>query len=100
MEKSDDKLKKSSLKSIISFIFGLTFWIPILNLIFGIGAIYFGIVALINIRKEPSKYSGKWLALIGMILGALVWITYFVGVGMCLYGNKSICSSIGLGFLS
>ncbi len=84
----------------MSFIFGLTFWIPILNLVFGIGAIYFGIRALINIKKEPSKYSGKWLALTGLILGALVWMTYFIGVGMCLYGNKGICRSIELGFLA
>ncbi|MEK6891703.1 MAG: DUF4190 domain-containing protein [Nanoarchaeota archaeon] len=100
MENASNKFNKSSLKATISFIFGLTFWIPILNLIFGIGAIYFGIRALINIRKEPSKYSGKWLALIGLILGALVWITYFVGIGTCLSGNKGICSSIGLGFLT
>src|SRR3989344_3237126 len=98
MEKAGNKFKKSSLKAMISFIFGLTFWIPILNLIFGIGAIYFGMRALINIKKEPSKYDGKWLALTGISLGALVWITYFIGVGMCLFGNKSICTSIGLKF--
>jgi len=99
MGNTGNKLTKSSLKATISFIFGLTFWIPILNLILGIGAIYFGIVALINIKKEPLKYGGKWLALTGISLGALAWITYFVGIGMCLYGNRSVCSSIGLGFL-
>ena len=97
MEKSDNP-KKSNLKAIVSFICGLTFWIPIINLIFGIGAIYFGIKSLMNIKKEPAKYGGKWFALIGLALGALVWITYFIGIGMCLYGNKSICSSIGLKF--
>lgn len=100
MGSADQKFKKSDLKSIVSFIFGLTFWIPIINLIFGIGAVYFGIRALISIRKEPTKYGGKWLALAGLILGALVWITYLTGAGMCLYGNKSICASMGLKFLA
>ena len=44
MEKSDKKVKKSKIRAIVSFICGLTFWIPILNLIFGIGAIYFGVI--------------------------------------------------------
>ena len=100
MEKSGKPLKKSKLKAIVSFICGLTFWIPILNLIFGIGAIYFGIKSLISIKKEPLKYSGKWLAIAGLMLGALVWLTYLIGVSMCLYGNKIICQSIGLNFLA
>ena len=100
MEKPDVKFRKSNLGAIISFICGLTFWIPILNLIFGIGAIYFGVLSLVNIKKEPEKYAGKWLAVSGLTLGVLVWATYLTGVGMCLSGNKSICSSIGLKFLS
>ena len=99
MGKPEAKFRKSNLKAIISFICGLTFWIPILNLIFGLGAIYFSIKALISIKKEPAKYGGRWLAITGLALGVLVWITYFTGVGMCLSGNKAICSSIGLKFL-
>ena len=99
MEKPDIKFRKSNLRAIVSFICGLTFWIPILNLVFGIVAIYFAIRALRDIKKDPTKYGGKWLAITGLALGVLVWITYFTGVGMCLSGNKAICSSIGLKFL-
>lgn len=92
--------RKSKLKAIVSFVCGLTFWIPILNLIFGVGAIYFGIKALTSIRKEPSKYGGKWLAIIGMTLGIVVWVTYLSGIGLCIIGIKGVCSSIGLKWLS
>ncbi len=91
---------KSQAMSIISFIFGLTFWIPLLNLIFGLLAISIGRNSLVNIKKDPAKYGGKWFAIIGIILGSLVYITYFTGVSMCLFGYKEICKNIGLGFLA
>ena len=90
---------KSRKKAIASFIFGLGFWVPLLNFIFGAFAIYFGILSLKNIKNNPEKYNGKAFAVIGIILGALVYITYLTGLGMCLYGNKDICSNIGLSFL-
>jgi hypothetical protein len=93
-------MKKSRAIAIVSFIFGLTFWIPLLNLIFGLLAIFLGIKAVIKIKKEPDKYGGKWFAIIGIILGALVYITYLTGVGMCLFGYKEICNNIGLTFLA
>lgn len=92
--------KKSKATAIASFVFGLTFWIPLLNLIFGAFAVYFGIKSLKNIRKEPTKYGGKWFAVIGTILGLLVYLFYFTGLGMCLYGYKEICNNIGLTQLS
>ena len=93
-------MKKSKATAIASFIFGLVFWIPLLNLIFGILAIYLGVKSLTKIRKEPDKYGGKWFAIIGVILGAIVYMTYLTGVGMCVYGYESICENIGLSFLT
>lgn len=91
---------KSQAMSITSFIFGLTFWIPLLNLIFGLLAVYTGVKALIRIKKMPTKYGGRWFAIIGIILGALVYITYITGIGMCLFGYKEICNNIGLTLLA
>ncbi len=95
-----DKNKKFSGMAVTSFIFGLGFWIPLLNFILGGLAIYMGIRSMILIRNNPGKYRGKVLAILGIIFGALVYFTYIVGAGMCLYGYKTICSNIGLSFLT
>lgn len=92
-------MKKSNGTAIASFIFGLFFWIPLINFIFAIPAIYFGIKALKNIRQDKS-YGGKWFAITGIILGALVYVTYLTGLGMCMFGFKEICKNIGLTFLT
>ncbi|MAG91744.1 hypothetical protein CMO83_03645 [Candidatus Woesearchaeota archaeon] len=96
----DTKNKKSKSKAIASFILGLTFWIPILNLIFGLFAIFLGVKALINIRRYPDKYGGKGFAIIGIVLASLVYLTYLAGLLMCLIGYKDICESIGLALLA
>jgi len=93
-------MHKSRATAIASFIFGLFFWIPLINFISGALAIYLGIKSLIKIRKEPSKYFGKGFAVAGITLGALVYVTYLTGLGMCLFGNKEICKNIGLPFLA
>ena len=93
-------MKKSKAMPIASFIFGLTFWIPLINLIFGVFAIYLGIRSLSKIKNDPDKYGGKAFALIGIILGAVVYITYLTGIGMCLTGYKEICKFMGLQFLA
>lgn len=92
---------RSKLKamSITSFAFGMGFWIPLLNLISGLLAIYIGAKALRKIKKDAS-YGGKWFAIIGVILGVLIYLTYITGVGMCLFGYKEICKNIGLTFLA
>ena len=92
-------MKKSKATAIASFAFGLAFWIPLLNLICGALAIYLGIKSLVKIKKEPGKYGGKWLAIIGIILGAIVYVTYIIGLGMCTSGIKPICGNIGMKFL-
>ena len=93
-------MKKSKATAITSFIFGLTFWIPSLNLIFGIFAIYFGVKSLTNIKKEPDKHGGKIYAILGIILGTIVYVTFIIGFGMCVSGYKLICENIGLAFLA
>ena len=93
-------MAKSKTTAIISFVLGLAFWIPLLNLIFGALAIYIGIKSLIKIRKEPDTYAGKMYAILGIALGAIVYLTYITGLGMCLFGYKSICNNIGLSFLA
>ena len=96
----EQKKKKSKRSAITSFVFGLTFWIPLLNLIFSFFAVYFGITSLKNIKKEPLKYGGKSFAIIGLILGSLVHILYIIGLTMCLSGSQSTCNNLGLAFLS
>ena len=92
--------KKSKAGAIASLAFGLTFWIPLLNIIFGIFAIYLGIKSLKNIKKEPEKYSGKAFAIIGIILGSIVYIAFLIGISLCLTTHDAICGYIGLPFLA
>ncbi len=93
-------MEKSKSLAVASFVFGMTFWIPLLNLIFGMFAVILGLKALSKIKKNPEAYSGRWFAIAGMALGAIVYIGYATGLGMCFSGYKEICESIGLTFLS
>ena len=92
-------MKKSKALAITSFICSLFFWIPLLNIIFGILAIYFGLKALNNIKKEPDKYGGKAFALAGIVLGAIPVLFYLISLGICLSGYKEFCKAIGITFL-
>jgi hypothetical protein len=92
--------KKSRAMAITSMAFGLLFWIPLINLIFGAFSIYLGIKSLIKIRKNPELYGGRWFAITGILLSALVYILYFGGIGMCLFGFDEVCSSLGIQFLA
>ncbi|HLG24978.1 MAG TPA: DUF4190 domain-containing protein [Candidatus Nanoarchaeia archaeon] len=94
------KAEKSKARAVSSFVLGLGFWIPLLNFILGALAVYHGMKALRNIKNEPKKYSGKAFAVTGIILGCLVYFLYLVGIGMCLYGFRDVCSNIGLEFLN
>lgn len=93
-------MKKSKATAITSFAFGLVFWIPLINIIFGALAIFLGTKALSKIRKEPSKYGGKGFAIAGIILGTLPIIFYIIGSIICLIGYKAVCKGIGLTFLA
>ena len=93
------QVKKSKLAAVTAFVLGLTFWIPLINLISGALAIIIGFKALIKIKKEPAKYNGKWFAIIGIVLGALPILLGLIGAGMCIAGQKEICKNVGLSFL-
>ncbi len=93
-------MKKSKAMAIASFIFGLTFWIPLLNVLFGAIALYLGIKALLNIKRHPEKFGGMAYAIAGIILGTLPIVFSVAGLGLCLYGYKQICANMGLAFLA
>ena len=91
--------KKSKAGALTSFIFSMTFWIPLLNMIFcAIGAII-GYRSLKNIIKD-KKFGGIWFIIISFILTGIVYITYFIGLGMCFSGIKDICINMGLTFMA
>ena len=92
--------KKSIAMAATSFVFGLFFWIPLLNLIFGALSMYLGLKALRKIKKEPKLYGGRWYAFLGITLSVLIYLFYLTGVGMCIFGDNQICSNIGLEFLA
>ena len=96
MEKSNNKFK---LEAKLSFIFGLCFWVPLLNIIFGIAAIILGIKSIKSIKRHPDKYGGFGYSVAGIILGLLPIIFFLAGLGICLSGNRTICTSMGLSFL-
>jgi len=93
-------MKKSKGTAVASFVFGLLFWIPLINLISGVLAVYLGIKSLIKIKKEPNKYGGKRFAITGIMLGCFVYLLYLSGIVMCLLGSKEICKNISLSFLA
>ena len=93
-------MKKSKATAVASFIFSLAFWIPLLNIIFGLFSVVLGIKALIKIKKEPDKYYGKLFALAGIALGSLPIALSIAGLAMCLAGYKDICRNMGLAFLA
>ncbi len=71
---------KNKIIAIASFVFGLFFWIPLLNWIFGPIALVLGIYALIQIRKNPEFYSGNYFAIIGSFLGGLIILLNILGL--------------------
>ena len=92
-------MEKSKATAVVSFILGLLFWIPLLNIFFGALAVFLGIKSLMKIKKDPKKYGGKWFAVTGILLGLLPIILSMIGLGMCLTGYKDICKNMGIDFL-
>lgn len=64
--------------SMILGLIGITFGWICGGPFFALFAVVMGIVALFQIKKDPVRYGGKPLALIGLILGALVLAIYVV----------------------
>ena len=98
--KTGKSSKKRRAMAIVSFILSLAFWIPLLNLIFGPLAVITGVASWKAARDKPNEYGGRWLALIGIILGSVPVVFALVGLGMCLTGFKEICINMGLGILA
>lgn len=92
-------MRKSRGGAIASLVLGLFFWVPLLNLVLGASAVLAGARSIANIKKEPKKYGGIGFAIAGIILGLIPLIFLLIGIGLCFSGQKSICGSIGLGFL-
>ena len=72
------KTDKSS--AIASLIFGLFFWLPLLNMITSAAAIYLGIRAILMAKKDPDHYGGQIIALIGIVLGTVPIALYILGL--------------------
>ena len=47
------------------------FWAAVLGITLNILAIIFGIIAMVRAKNEPKQYTGKGIAIIGVILGIL-----------------------------
>ena len=92
-------MKKSKGMAIASFLFGLTFWIPLINVLFSPFALFLGIKALKKIKMEPEKNGGKAFAIIGIVLGIITVLFFLTGIGYCLSGYKEICRAMGLTLL-
>ncbi|MBI4144976.1 DUF4190 domain-containing protein [Candidatus Woesearchaeota archaeon] len=93
-------MAKSRALAWASLVFGLTFWIPMLNVLFGILALVLGIKALSRARAQPESYGGKAIAVIGIILGAIPLLFSVAGLGLCVSGWETICYNMGLWFLA
>lgn len=93
-------MEKSKALAVASFIFGLISIFPLINYITIPLSIYFGAMALRNIKKHPSAYNGKGFAITGLVISILTLIFIMAGIGICLAGSKSICSSMGFAFLN
>lgn len=83
-------------------VFGLCTLVPMLIIwlcgivpfILGVAAIIIGILGISRVRKDPSRYSGKVLAIIGTILGVLcilapiLWTAIVMGLYLYLGMSK------------
>lgn len=67
-----------ALASMILGLVGITFGWICGGPFFALLALILGIVALMQIRKDPIRFGGKPMAVIGLILGALVLAIYLV----------------------
>ncbi len=64
----------------VSFVLGILCVIPWLNWVISLLAVYFGIKAIRSIRKDPSVYGGLVFAVIGIAIGASVFILNVMGI--------------------
>lgn len=66
--------------AVASAILGSLFLLPIVQVLTGGIAIYVGYKAYRDISQQPERYSGKLLAMAGMVLGSLgiLFFTSFI----------------------
>lgn len=93
-------MAKSRALAWASLAFGLVFWIPLINVLFGILALVLGIKALHRARAQPELYGGKVIAVIGIILGGIPLLFSATGIAFCVAGWETICYNMGLWFLA
>jgi len=55
--------------AIASLVLGLFFWMGLIGMVCSILAIIFGAIQLKNIKKSPKQYSGRGMAIAGIVLG-------------------------------
>ncbi|MBC8501425.1 MAG: hypothetical protein H8D38_06710 [DPANN group archaeon] len=67
--------KKDRFHAILSFIFSLGFWIPLLNIGFSLVSLFLAIKALRLISADSKKYGGMGFALAALIIS----LTTFIG---------------------
>jgi hypothetical protein len=73
--------QQSQTVAILSMVFGLagiTFGWICGGFFLGLAAIILGLIALSQIKKNPSRYGGKPLALVGIITGGLVFVVHLI----------------------
>ena len=76
-------MPKNRDSAIASLVFGLLSWIPLLNWGISVLAVYFGVLAIRNMRKDREAYVGMALAIIGIVIGVaviffnLTWFFFF-----------------------
>lgn len=80
MVESAQNIKKEKDWAIASLVCGLLIWIPLFNTVLGPLALLFGILSLRKIQKNPAQYGGKWMSIIGIILGVISVIFMIVTI--------------------
>ena len=67
---SDTQKRKVGL-ALTSLLFGLLFWFPLLGLFCSIVALVCGIIALVRVKSDNTRYGGAGMAISGIVLGVL-----------------------------
>ncbi|PIN86088.1 hypothetical protein COV19_06345 [Candidatus Woesearchaeota archaeon CG10_big_fil_rev_8_21_14_0_10_44_13] len=79
--------KKDSTYAWISFLLLFFFWVPLLNLIILPASIVFGAKAIRDVRADPKRYGGKWIAIISVLCSAISFIFSVVVLYMDIIGK-------------
>ena len=76
---------------IVSLIFGIISLCCYVSPVTGVIALITGFLGIKNVKNDPSRYGGKTLAIIGMILGGLLFVVGLVyWVFLIFFGGLSM----------